>query len=135
MSRKFRIIVLLVIVTAICGAAAAPLPPEDRFRNLKVLPKDIDSKSLQKIMVGDFNEDLGVGCGFCHAEEKGSHRLDYASDAKPEKEIARVMMRMTLKVNKQFFHLRRPMIGDPSLVVTCNTCHRGVPHPDNDVAP
>jgi hypothetical protein len=136
MSRKFRIIVLLALVVAICGAAAAPSPQERTFKNLKVLPKDIDSKSLQKIMVDDFNDELGVGCGFCHAEEKGSHRLDYASDAKPEKEIARTMMRMTIKVNKQFFQLRHPMIGDPSLVITCNTCHRGQPHPDTDaIAP
>jgi Photosynthetic reaction centre cytochrome C subunit len=85
-------------------------------------------------MVDDFEDGLGVSCNFCHAEEKGSHRLDYASDAKPEKEIARMMMRMSVQVNKKYFRLKHPMIGDSSLVITCNTCHHGQPHPDNTTA-
>ena len=83
------------------------------------------------IMIDDFEDDLGVNCAFCHAEEKGSHRPDYASDEKPEKEIARSMMRMTLELNKKFFKLKRPAIGAPTLEITCNTCHNGQPHPNN----
>jgi hypothetical protein len=81
-------------------------------------------------MVDEFIAGLGVGCGFCHAEHPGSHSLDYASDAKPEKNIARNMLRMTLGLNKRFFLAKHPMLGDPALAVTCTTCHRGTPHPD-----
>ena len=81
-------------------------------------------------MVDEFNDGLGVGCGFCHAEEKGSHKLDYASDAKPEKSIAREMMRMTMKINKRFFHVRRSGIGDSLMIVNCSSCHHGQPHPE-----
>ncbi|HTI08924.1 MAG TPA: c-type cytochrome, partial [Puia sp.] len=84
---------------------------------------------LQHIMVDEFDDGLGVGCGFCHAKQNGSDRLDYASDAKPEKEIARTMMRLTLKVNRKYFQVSRPLIGDSVLIVTCQTCHRGEAHP------
>jgi hypothetical protein len=119
----------IVAVLVVCIAAIDP--PKGAFRNLKVLPRNISSKALSKIMVDDFSDALGVSCNFCHAEEKGSHRLDYTSDAKPEKEMARTMMRMTLRVNKQYFNLKHPMLEDATLVITCNTCHNGQPHPDN----
>jgi hypothetical protein len=137
-NRKFGIIVALTIVVAICGAASSPSKPETaptgpqrEFKNLKVLPRDISSKRLQQIMVDEFEDGLGVGCGFCHAEQKGSHRLDYASDARPEKEIARAMMRMAIKINRKYFQVRRPMIGDSALVITCATCHRGQARPED----
>jgi len=96
---------------------------------LKVLPKDISTKDLSRIMIDDFEDGLGVSCGFCHAEEKDSHKLDYASDEKPEKEIARLMMKMTLDVNEKYFQTTHPMIGDSTLSITCITCHRGQPRP------
>jgi hypothetical protein len=145
-NRKYGTIGLLAVLVAIGGIAATPAKPESalpvlapglspalpgrEFKNLKVLPKDISSKKLQQIMVDEFDDGLGVGCGFCHAEQKGSHRLDYASDAKPEKEIARAMMRMAIKINRKYFQDSRPMIGDSTLVVTCSTCHRGQARPD-----
>jgi hypothetical protein len=128
--RKSKIIVLLTVIVILAVAATAPPAPEASFKNLKVLPKNISSKALSHIMVDEFEDGLGVSCGFCHAEQKGSHKLDYASDAKPEKGIARNMMRMDLKINSKYFQLRHPMIGDSSLVITCNTCHHGQPHPD-----
>ena len=112
-------------------SAVAPSVPGGEFRNLKVLPRHISSKDLNRIMIDDFEDDLGVSCNFCHAENKATHKPDYASDEKPEKEIARSMMRMTLKLNKEYFRIRRPVIGDRALAVTCNTCHNGQPHPNN----
>src|SRR5579859_6698339 len=106
--KKMRIIAGMAVLVVIGGAAASPGQPESEFRNLKVLPKDISSKRLQQIMVDEFDDGLGVGCGFCHAEAKGSHKLDYASDAKPEKSIARGMMRMAIKMNRKYFQLKHP---------------------------
>lgn len=114
----------------IAGVAfTAPNPPEEGFKNLKVLPKNTSHDQLEKIM-HDFNHDLGVKCNFCHAPSKdGSRHPDFASDEKPEKEVARKMMKMTLKIDKKFFDSKHPMIGDSTLAITCFTCHHGDPHP------
>jgi len=125
--KKYIVVAALgVVVTA---AIAATSPPERKFTNLKVLPKNISSAALSKIMVDDFVDGLGVSCGFCHVEQKNSHGLDYASDEKPEKQIARLMMRMTMGVNKKYFKLKHPQIGDSVLVISCVTCHNGLPRP------
>jgi len=121
--------VILVLAGTVAVAVAALPPPGREFKNLKVLPKNISSKNLSRIMIDDFEDGLGVSCGFCHAEEKDSHRLDYTSDAKPEKKIARLMMQMTLRTNKKYFKLKHPLIGDSTLVISCVTCHKGQPHP------
>ena len=129
-------VIVIAILTTILICSAAVDPPgttKGEYKNLKVLPQNISSKALSKMMVDDFSDALGVGCGFCHARGKDSSSIDYASDAKPEKEMARMMMRMTMRVNKQFFKLKHPTLTDETLVVTCNTCHNGRPHPDGDV--
>jgi len=121
--------VLLAIVIIVVGAIEPPYQ-KDEFKNLKVLPKDISSKALQKIMVDEFQDGLGVSCNYCHAPEKGSLHLDYASDEKPEKEIARAMMLVTMDINKKYFGVEHPLIGDSVLTISCNSCHHGTPHPD-----
>jgi hypothetical protein len=129
MKRLFVIIVAILAAVLISSAAVGPSGGE--YRNLKVLPRNISSKLLSRLMVDEFSDGLGVGCGFCHARGKDS-TIDYASDAKPEKEIARRMMRMTLGVNKRFFGMRHPGFVDGTLVVTCNTCHRGTARPEGE---
>jgi hypothetical protein len=126
-----KYLAVAVIGVMVTAGVAAGTQPGSQFSNLKVLPKNISSKELSKIMVDEFGDGLGVSCNFCHAKEKNSDRLDYASDAKPEKEIARSMMRMTLKLNKKFFHIQHPALGAPSMSITCETCHNGLPHPGN----
>lgn len=120
--------IIAMAIVVIAGTAAVPSPSND-YKNLKVLPKDISTKDLSRIMIDDFEDGLGVSCGFCHAEEKDSHKLDYASDEKPEKEIARLMMKMTLDVNEKYFQVTHPLIGDSTLSITCMTCHKGQPRP------
>jgi cytochrome c553 len=126
--RHFIIITILLVVIGL-GAAAAF---KRQYENLKVLPKNITSRELQSIMADDFEDGLGVSCGFCHASGREGHGLDFVSDAKPEKEIARKMMRMTLDLNKEYFKVHKPRIGGNSLVITCATCHKGQPFPDGD---
>jgi hypothetical protein len=120
----------LVGVVSFCVAATGRTTGDSNYTNLRALPKNISTKELSAIMVDEFNDGLGVGCNFCHAEEKDSHRPDYASDAKPEKEMARVMMRMTMTINKKFFNQKHPTIGDSIQVITCTTCHRGEARPE-----
>ena len=128
---KFLIIFsLAATVTVMASATISKTADKPQYTNLKVLPKNISSKDLQKIMVDDFEDGLGVACNFCHAADKNTGQLDYASDAKPEKEIAREMMRTTIGINKKYFKVKHPMIGTDALVVTCNTCHNGVAFPE-----
>ncbi len=125
---------LLAFVVVSTVAATTSSKSEVKYTNLKVLPKNISSKDLQEIMADDFEDGLGVSCGFCHADAKDGHGLDFASDAKPEKEIARAMMRMTLGINKKYFKVKHPAIGSNALTVTCTTCHKGEAFPDGDTA-
>jgi len=90
-----------------------------KFKNLKVLPKDISEEGLDAVM-DSFNEALGVKCSHCHARGENG-RLDFASDANIQKDIAREMMKMTSKINRKYFKEKDPM----NYAVTCYTCHNG----------
>jgi hypothetical protein len=128
-NKKFKIMAGLTIAGIIGAASIRPGSSKNDYTNLQVLPKDITPKALQRIMVDEFQDGLGVGCNFCHAQEKGSLHLDYASDAKPEKEIARAMMHMTMDINKKYFAVEQPVIGDSLMTISCSNCHHGVAHP------
>ena len=126
-----RISVMLVLVVFVVFGIAATSKPDDGFKNLKVLRKDISHEDLDKVMHG-FNEALGVKCNFCHAPSKeDQNKMDFSSDEKGEKSIARKMIKMTNKINKKFFH-GKTKLGDADAVleVQCATCHHGSPHPE-----
>ena len=125
---KLKVITALALLV-ITGVAGTQRDTSNHYSNLKVLPKNVSSKILSHIMIDEFEDGLGVSCNFCHAKENNSNKLDYASDTKPEKEIARSMMRMTMTINKKFFQLKHPLLGDSAIIVTCSTCHHGQPHP------
>ena len=129
MNKKLTIVLLL---TGCCvGLAAMSFKtPDVQYKNLKVLPKNISSKELNSLMADDFQDALGVTCSFCHAQNADGRGLDYASDAKPEKEITRQMMRMTLGLNKRYLKVKHPALTGSALVVSCNTCHKGQAFPE-----
>lgn len=109
------------------GSAPAPrreIPPPT---NLKVLPKDTTGPQVIAIMRG-FSGDLGVGCSYCHAKDAATGRPNFASDANPIKDRARVMIKMTNVINAEYLtQLTDPKPQNP---VTCGTCHRGMPMPE-----
>jgi hypothetical protein len=128
-NRKTGVAVILSLI--IIGGIAATEPPKEMgFKNLKVLPKKISHEDLGKVM-DNFKEALGVKCNFCHAASKDStsHHLDFASDEKPEKNIARKMYKMTAKINKKFFSYNKSEAGEMMPTVECMTCHHGHEHP------
>lgn len=131
--KKLAVASGLIAFMVIGMAATRPLDDKPKKRNLKVLPKDISHEDLDKIM-DSWKVALGVKCNFCHAPSKDStsRHLDFASDAKPEKDIARHMFRMTAKINKKYFHFDDDDKDKGSMMpaVTCLTCHRGEPHPE-----
>jgi hypothetical protein len=101
-------------------AVDAPKPPpvvkaSQQYKNIQVL-KDLPADQLLPTMHG-FSQSLGVRCGFCHAPG------DFASDAKPQKKVARQMILMARDINKR----NKVVKGQ----VTCYTCHRGNEEPQN----
>jgi len=131
-TNKKKLIVLLCIGAITAGVVAfTPDKPQDDFKNLQVLPKDISKEKLDTIMHA-FNDALGVKCLYCHVHEgddwKQGWKMD--SDDKPEKGIARHMLRMTMAINSNYFNFENSAKPDTINVVTCNTCHRGIAHPD-----
>ena len=107
------------------GSASAQIP--DKFTNLKVLPRKIAKDDLIMTM-RQFSGALGVRCNYCHAQaDSGAKGMDFASDAKKEKGIARGMIKMVDKINNNTI----PKMGIKSPAkVQCVTCHRGVETPE-----
>jgi hypothetical protein len=128
--RKKLIISLCLFALVLTGLSAFRPQDEKPKHNFKVLPKNISHDDLKKVMDG-WCQALGVKCGFCHAPsaDSTSHHLDFASDAKPEKNIARSMYKMTGKINKKYFSFNKDEKGDVIPAISCVTCHRGNPHP------
>jgi hypothetical protein len=128
-----KILTGIVLIAFIAAGIAATTPPQDEHphKNLKILPKNISHEDLDKVMDG-FKAALGVKCNFCHAPsaDTASHHLDFASDEKPEKNIARKMMKMTAKINKKYFSFNKDDKGLTVPAISCVTCHRGDPHPE-----
>jgi hypothetical protein len=120
-----------LLVTATLGAqappagqgragGAAPAPPT----NLQVLPKDIPRPQLLQTMQA-FNQALGVQCNHCHQfVGPGDPMNDMAADVKPQKNVARAMMRMVAAINPQ---VASSVSKTPETAtrVGCWTCHRG----------
>ena len=130
--KKLAVGVSLVAFMIVGMAATKRVsPPEGKPKhNLKVLPKNISHEDLDKVM-DEWKVALGVKCNFCHAPsaDSSSHHLDFASDAKPEKNMAREMFKMTGKINKKYFKENKDDKGALIPTVSCMTCHHGSPHP------
>jgi Photosynthetic reaction centre cytochrome C subunit len=99
------ITVSATLVSLVVLSLAFTSPPERTFKNLKVLPKNIGEQELDSIM-HTYTRGLGVKCEFCHVPTT-DRKTDFISDEKPEKNIARKMMRMTNKINKKYFDYER----------------------------
>jgi hypothetical protein len=121
-------VILLVASRAGPLAAQGRFPP-DSFTNLKVLPKHIAQRALIDTMKS-FALALGVRCVYCHAGREGAplDSIDFASDEKRPKRVARVMLHMVNHINGE--HLAEvPDRPRPIVSVRCVTCHRGLPRP------
>lgn len=124
--------VLIFVLTAevLSASPGILLQGEHQFSNLRVLPGDITEEELDNIMQQNIRG-LGLprrqsqGCLFCHVgnSEEPSGTWDFASDRKPEKRKARVMLAMVADINRRLAGLEDRVA--PDLVVTCYTCHAG----------
>ncbi|GLC23630.1 c-type cytochrome [Roseisolibacter agri] len=123
---------LVVTALAICGLATAamaqpPQAPEQKPKNLKVLPADMPMRAVRDTMAS-FTRALGVRCTYCHVGREGDppNTYDFASDEKVEKLKAREMLRMVAAINGE--HLSK-VPQRKSIAVSCMTCHRGLAEP------
>jgi Photosynthetic reaction centre cytochrome C subunit len=92
-------------------------PASTVFKNVKVLGALTGDRFMAAMQ--SMKTNLGHDCELCHAKH------DFVSDAKPEKERARVMIRMVDAINHRTF--------GGAVRVTCWTCHRG--HEDPGTRP
>lgn len=120
MPRKMLVLSLIILVIALFSLS---FTEEPKFKNLKVLNKNISHDEMELVMKG-FKTALGVKCNFCHAASKTDpKKMDFASDENEHKDVARGMLRMTARINKKYF--KENKAGS----VTCFTCHRGEKEP------
>ena len=129
MLRTFAIAVLALSPAVLIAQQAAPTQhgPMQMPKpvNLKILPPDTSSRELMKIMRG-FTEQLGVHCNFCHVIDEATHRPDFASDEKEDKNTARTMMLMTREINAKYLsQIHDPDAAPDQKTVSCGTCHQG----------
>lgn len=106
-------------------AAAPPeqtIAQEGREKNVKLLG-DLPVSQFIPVM-NYFAVSMGRRCNYCHVNTNG--QWDYASDAKPEKNNAREMIKLVLDTNKTLQGLRL----DP---IACYTCHRGRNSPQSGI--
>ena len=114
---KLIVIVVLATFTITLYGQQQGGPPQGGgggFKNLKVFPKDISRQDLMVRMQG-WTRALGVTCNHCHGDDK-------STDEKPEKDVARAMVKMmiNLRANATDF------LPDNRIAkVSCWTCHRG----------
>src|SRR5471030_1035331 len=83
-------VVVLASMTAIKQQAPQQQRPEPKLVNIKVLPRKMTYRQVDHLM-DEWASALGVRCNFCHEQDK-------ASDAKPEKLMAREMFEMAAKL-------------------------------------
>lgn len=111
------------VVASIAGRENEPAGQV--FKNLKRL-ENVPAIRIPAIMNTAYAKSLGVSCSHCHIPD------DYASDAKPQKQIARDMAEMMSRLNTQML-AAIPNLKGPNPVVNCTTCHRGSLKPALDI--
>ncbi len=106
------------------GGGPPPPPPT----NLTVLPKDWTRQQVVAVMQ-QFNQALGVTCTHCHVfNGPGDPMNDFATDVKPQKNMARAMMRMTQGL-QPLVQQAVNKTADTATRVSCAMCHRGAATP------
>lgn len=118
-----------IVFLAVISYAFTSISEEPKYKNLKILPKDITHEQMDSVM-HHFTASLNVKCNFCHVRNEEKKEWDFASDEKKHKLVAREMMKMTNKINDKYFAFTGKAKNlSTSLTVTCYTCHHGSTEP------
>jgi hypothetical protein len=122
-------VTIAVLALPLSALAQAPGKwPPDSLINTQVIPHGTPVTEVVGTM-RSFAFALDVRCTFCHVGEESTPlaQVDFASDEKRNKRVARQMMLMVQEVNRRLDTIPQP--GTPEIAVTCATCHRGVSRP------
>jgi len=103
------------VLTSIAGREM--MPAESVFKNIRMPGlKSVRADNFLRIMNLGYGRSLGVTCTHCHVAG------NWAADDKPQKQIAREMIRMANTLTTQI----RSFAGvRQTAIVNCTTCHRG----------
>lgn len=127
---------LLALVASLVLLCAALVRAQGKFKNLQVLPQDIDKAKLKAIMKAQAKA-LGVECDYCHTQPNMEVDTEH-------KKIAREMMRLVDEINAGKFKPDAKVTGSKALTkarqfyqkylpgrqdITCMTCHEGKEEP------
>ena len=98
-------------------AAKPPQADKPRYKNLKVLSKNISDDDMDFVMES-FCVNLGANCLFCHpGKQTGTEfSIDYVT-------------KMTMKLNKKYFNTTLTGLMKTRGKIWCKTCHQGSPVP------
>ena len=93
------------------------------FKNLKVM-RGVSAKMLVSTVMYFWSQSLGVSCTHCH------NTTNWASDEKPEKDIARSMVAMQSRIHREILDslVMAYKISRPHL--SCLSCHHGQAIPE-----
>ena len=123
-------IALLSLVLPVCNldAQAQGKWPPDSLVNVSFFAKSTPVVQVWGAM-RNITAALGVECTFCHVGQQGAElaQIDFTSDQKRNKLVARQMLRMVQEVNRRIDSI--PERPTPPVAVSCATCHRGVSRP------
>ena len=113
------------------GTLAAQTPrkwPPDSLVNVSFFAKNAPVTQVWAA-TRNISAALGVECTFCHVGQPGAElpQIDFPSDQKRNKLVARQMLRMVQEVNRRIDSI--PERPTPPAAVSCMTCHRGVSRP------
>jgi hypothetical protein len=101
-------------------AGKEKLPAGQVFKNVKLLA-DVPAARFLRIMDAGYSQSLGIGCDYCHVEDR------WEADEKRPKLAAREMIAMTHDLNETLGQMENIYTSDAS--VNCTTCHRGYVKP------
>lgn len=101
----------LALALTLTFTTSQPVVEAAPGKNLKIYPKDTDVAQIKKDMK-NVSKALGVQCDHCH-------ELEQLDKDTPNKEKARLMMKMVSSINDSLKN------GGFKEQVTCITCHRG----------
>ena len=131
MKGEKRELFFLTGLLAILSMVVFLLPPSVNaqingpFKNLQIMPKNSTKADVMGVMQ-DMTFAVGTRCSYCHVGEGNDlSTFDFVSDARPSKEITRVMMRMTEDMNSNYL-AEIASEGE----VTCLMCHQGQLQPE-----
>jgi hypothetical protein len=121
----------LLALAGIAAAQTHSLAPPTGKQTSAEYYKNVTSSTLKGLTPSDFlgamgvmTAALGYDCSNCHPGA-GTDAMDWVTDKNPKKVMARRMVEMVAKINKENF--------GGAAQVTCFTCHHGLDEPTQSI--